>query len=96
MDGERMDISQARERLSEVLERVERTRRPIVLTSGGRDVGAILPLQMYRALIEDRDAVFEALAQAVAKQPEYPEEEIERDIAEAISAIRGKGAASRI
>lgn len=96
MDGERMDISQVRERLSEVLERVERTRRPIVLTSGGRDVGAFLPLQMYRALIEERDAVFEALAQAVAKQPQYPEEEVERDIAEAIAAIRGKGAASRI
>jgi prevent-host-death family protein len=91
-----MDISQAREGMREVLARVECTRRPVVLTSHGRDVGAFLPPKMYRALIEEREAVFEALAQAVAKQPEYPEEEVERDIAEAIAAIRGKGAASRI
>ncbi|HEY0037741.1 MAG TPA: type II toxin-antitoxin system Phd/YefM family antitoxin [Longimicrobium sp.] len=91
-----MDISEARERMGEVLARVECTRRPVVLTSDGRDVGAFLPLQMYRALIEEREALFEELAQAVAKQPQYPEEEVERDIAQAIAAVRGKGAASRI
>jgi prevent-host-death family protein len=96
MSAEQMDVSQARERLAEVLKRVEQTRRPVVLACGGREVGALVPMNTYRALIAAREARFDALAAAVAQQPQYPEEEVERDIAEALAEIRGKRATSRL
>lgn len=96
MSAERMDVSQVREQLAEVLKRVEETRRPVVLECGGREVGALVPMHTYRVLIEAREARFDALAKAVAEQPQYPEEEVEREIAEVLAEIRGKRATSRI
>jgi prevent-host-death family protein len=91
-----MDVSQVREKLAEVLKRVEETRRPVVLECAGREVGALVPMHTYRVLIEAREARFDALAAAVAQQPQYPEEELEREIAEVLAEIRGRRATSRI
>lgn len=96
MNVERIDVTLAREQLAELLIRVEETRRPIVLTCAGREVGALVPMHTYRVLIEAREARFDALAEAVAQQPQYPEEEVEREIAEVLAEIRGKRATSRI
>ncbi|HEY0025779.1 MAG TPA: type II toxin-antitoxin system prevent-host-death family antitoxin [Longimicrobium sp.] len=96
MSADRMDVSQVREKLAEVLKRVEETRRPVVLECAGREVGALVPMHTYRVLIEAREARFDALAAAVAQQPQYPEEELEREIAEVLAEIRGRRATSRI
>jgi PHD/YefM family antitoxin component YafN of YafNO toxin-antitoxin module len=91
-----MSVSEAREQLNEVLKRIEETRRPVVLECGGRELGALVPMHTYRVLIGAREARFDALAEAVAQQPQYPEEEVEREIAEVLAEIRGKGATSCI
>lgn len=96
MSAEKIDVSQAQDRLREVLERVEKTGRPVVLTCAGTEVGALVPMHTYRVLMEEREARHQEFLRAGERMPVYPEEEVERDIAEALAAIRGKGATSPV
>lgn len=96
MNVERMDIAQARERLSEVLKRVEKTRRPVLLTCDGHEVGALVPMQTLEFVVEAREARHQAFLRAGEQMPDYPEEEVERDIAEALAAVRRQGATSSL
>ena len=83
-----MEVVQAAEQLAQVVERVNRSYRPVVLEEAGREVGAILPIVAYRTLVAERESRFQALEDAVAKQLQYPEDEVDRDIAEALAAVR--------
>jgi PHD/YefM family antitoxin component YafN of YafNO toxin-antitoxin module len=90
MNVERVDISHTREHLPEVLMRVEKSRRPVVLEDGAREVGALVPIHTYRALIEEREALFEAFERGGERMPDYSEEELEPIIARAVAEARAK------
>lgn len=88
MKAEQLDISRAH--LPEVLMRVAESRRPVVLEDGGREVGALVPMHAYRALIEEREALFEAFERGGERIPDYSEEELEPIIARVVAEARGK------
>ncbi|HZG43917.1 MAG TPA: hypothetical protein VEY93_13200 [Longimicrobium sp.] len=47
-----------------------------------------MPIYMYRTLLGERTARAEAFRRAGERMPQYPDEEVERDIAEALAAVR--------
>jgi|AP12_2_1047962.scaffolds.fasta_scaffold30626_2 prevent-host-death family protein len=55
---------------------------------------ATIPLEAYEKLIAERDARFEVIKRIQSLQPDYPPEEVEREVAEAITRVRGQDAES--
>ncbi len=49
---------------------------------------SIIPMEMYERLIAEREARFQVLDRIRGCLPEVPPEEVERDVAEAVAAIR--------
>jgi hypothetical protein len=49
---------------------------------------AIIPVEMYERLIAEREARFRVLDRIRGRLPEVPPEEVERDVAEAVAAVR--------
>jgi hypothetical protein len=49
---------------------------------------AIIPMEIYERLIAEREARFQVLDRIRGHLPEVPPEEVERDVAEAVAAIR--------
>lgn len=90
MSVDRMPLSHARTQLAGLLKHVEEAQRPVVLEHGGREVGALLPMHIYRALIEQREMLWEAFDRAGERMPSYSEEELEEIIQAAVAEARGK------
>jgi hypothetical protein len=56
---------------------------------------AIIPVEMYERLIAEREARFRVLDRIRGRLPEVPPEEVERDVAEAMAAVRAGNAENR-
>jgi prevent-host-death family protein len=60
MKTERMQVPEAREQFGSLVARVRENRVPVVLEEGGRKVGAIIPMYMYRTWAE-RESLWEII-----------------------------------
>ena len=54
-----------------------------------------IPVEMYKRLIAEREARFRVLDRIRGRLPEVPPEEVERDVAEAVAAVRAGDAENR-
>lgn len=90
----RMGAREARQRFSEMLGRVHYGGETVILESAGKAMAAVVPLEMYRQMMEERDARFERLEKILreGRPADYTEEEVEADIAEALAAVRRQNA----
>jgi prevent-host-death family protein len=90
----RMGAREARQKFSELIGRVHYGGETVILESSGKPMAAVVPLGMYRQMMEEREARFERLHELLMEgQPvPYSEEEVEADVAEAIAAVRRKNA----
>lgn len=92
----RMGAREARQKFSELIGRVHYGGETVILESSGKPMAAVVPLEMYHRMMEERDAHFERIERTRQQnRPVYPEEEVEADIAEALAAVRGKNATGR-
>jgi prevent-host-death family protein len=91
----RMGAREARQKFSEMLGRVHYGGETVILESSGKPMAAVIPLNAYERLMQQRDADFAAFQQSIQDRPEYSEEEVEADVAEAIAFVRGKRAQGR-
>jgi len=91
----RMGAREARQRFSELLGRVHYGGETVILESSGKPMAAVIPLEAYDRLVQERDEKFEAFQQSIQNRPNVSEPEVEADIAEAISIVRGKRAPGR-
>jgi prevent-host-death family protein len=83
-----MGAREARQRFSELIGRVHYGGDTVILESSGKPMAAVIPLTMYRQMMEERDARFERLEKMKEGRPTFSEEEVEADIAEALAAVR--------
>ncbi|MDI6770165.1 MAG: type II toxin-antitoxin system Phd/YefM family antitoxin [Anaerolineales bacterium] len=51
---------------------------------------ATIPLEMYNKLVVERDARFAVIREIQENAPDLPEEEVEKDVMEAIERVRAK------
>jgi len=88
----RMGAREARQKFSEILGRVHYGGETVIVESSGKPMAAMVPLDVYRQMMEERDARFERLEKMKESRPVFSEEEVEADIAEALAAVRRQNA----
>ncbi len=88
----RMGAREARNRFADLLGRVHYGGETVIVERSGKPMVAVIPVALYERLIAEREARFQVLDRIRARLPEVPPEEVERDVAEAIAAVRAADA----
>ncbi len=83
---------EARSNFSHLLGQVHYGGQTVIIERSGRPMVAMIPADMYRQLIVEREARFQAIDRVRERLPELPQEEVERDVAEALAAVRADAA----
>lgn len=78
-----------RQKFAEILGKVGFGGDVAVVEKSGKPMAAIIPIEMYRQLVAEREARFQVIEKIRNSQKERPLEEIERDVNEAIQRVRG-------
>ena len=85
---ERVGANEARNRLADLLGNVHRGGQVVVVERSGKPMVAVIPVEMHEQVIAERDTRFQVLDRIRDRLPDIPEEEVARDVAEAIQAVR--------
>ena len=83
---------EARQRFAELLGRVGYGGEIAIVERSGKPMVAIIPVELYEQLVAEREARFQVLDRIRSKLPEIPGEEVEKDVSQAIDALRESGA----
>ena len=85
---ERIGAREARNNFADLIGNVHYGGRVVIVERSGRPMVAVIPVEMYQQLVAEREARFQILDRVRSRLPDVPEEEVERDVAEAIAAVR--------
>lgn len=91
----RMAAQDAGQNLSELLCRVQHGGETVILEDAGKPMAAVIPLEQYEKMMQEREAKFDAFQRSIRNRPAFSEEEVEADIADALAIVRGKRAPGR-
>jgi prevent-host-death family protein len=86
---------EARQRFADLLGRVGYGKEVAIIERSGKPMMALIPIELYEQLVEEREARFAVLERIRSRLPPVPIEEVEQDVEEAIKAVRGGHAAGR-
>lgn len=89
----RMGAREARSNFSQLLGRVHYGNEEVIVERSGKPMVAVIPIQVYEQLLAEREARFQVLDRIRNRLPDVSPEEVERDVDEAIAAVRDAGAA---
>jgi len=89
---ERISAREARQKFSHILGSVHYGGNTVIVERSGKPMVAVIPLETYERLVAEREARFQVLDRIRDRLPESAEDEVARDVAEAVSAVRGAGA----
>ena len=81
---------EARAQFSDLLGRVHYRGETVIVERSGKPMVAVIPIDLYKQFIADREARFEVIDRIHSRLPDRPEAEVEQDIAEAIAAVRAE------
>lgn len=84
----RMATQDAAQNLSELLCRVQREGVTVILEDAGKPMAAVIPLEQYEKRMEAREARFSVIDEIRDSVPDYPGDEVDEDIAEAVAYAR--------
>jgi prevent-host-death family protein len=79
---------EARQRFADLLGRVGYGGEVAIVERSGKPMVALIPVEVYEQLIAEREARFQVLDRIRSKLPEISEKEVEKDVSQAIDAIR--------
>ena len=85
----------ARSKFSELIGSVRFGKEEVIVERSGKPSAAMIPMETYERLIAERRARFEILERVRSRLPDISSEEIDRDVAEAVSKVRKGRAAGR-
>ena len=86
----RIGARDLRQKFAEILGKVGFGGDVAVVERSGKPMAAIIPIEMYRQLIAEREARFEIIEKIRNAQQVRPVEEMEKEVTEAIQRARGK------
>ncbi len=86
---------EAREKFSDLIGRVHYGGEVVIVERSSKPMVAMIPMELYAQLNRTRDEDFEIIDRFRREAPSLSEEEVERDISEAIVAARGERQAER-
>jgi prevent-host-death family protein len=84
----RMGAREARNNFADLLGRVGYGGQTVIVERSGKPMAALIPAEAYELLIAEREARFEVLDRIRSRLPELPLDEVDQDVAEAITAVR--------
>ncbi len=90
----RIGSREARNKFSELLGNVRFGKEEVIMERSGKPMAAMIPIETYERLIAERRTRFEVLESIRSHVPDITSEEIEKDIADAVSMIRESRAES--
>ena len=90
-----MGARDARNNFSDLLGSVHYGGQVVIVERSGKPMVAVIPVEMYRQVIGEREARFQVLDRVRSQVPDLPIEEVERDVAEATAAVRASRAHSQ-
>jgi len=67
----------------------------VIIERSGKPMVAVIPVEMYQAMIAEREARFAVVDQIQSRLPDVSAAEVEADVAEAVAAVRSAGAQGR-
>jgi prevent-host-death family protein len=79
---------QAKEHFAQLLQDVSRQSQTVVIEQAGQPMAVLISVEQYRQLKERRAAFFAMLDEVQQRTRQVPPEELEADIAEAVSAAK--------
>jgi prevent-host-death family protein len=79
---------QAKEQFGQLLQEVSHQSQSVVIEQAGQPMAVLIPVEQYRQLKEQRAAFFAMIDEARQHTSQVPPEELEADIAEAVSAVK--------
>lgn len=85
---ERIGAREARNNFSDLLGNVHYGGQVVIVERSGKPMVAVIPVQVYQQVIAEREARFQILDHIRGRAPDLPVEEVERDVAKAIAAVR--------
>jgi prevent-host-death family protein len=79
---------EARKRLGEILEGVYYRGDEVIIERAGKPMAVVLPMNRYEAIVRARERFFELMSKSWEFNKDVPLEQIERDVDEAVRAVR--------
>lgn len=79
---------EARSNFSHMIDEVHFGGQVVIVERSGRPMVAIIPIDDYRRLIAEREGRFQVFDEIRRRMPELSAKEVERDVTEAIAALR--------
>ena len=83
-----MGAKEARIKFADLIGSVRFGNEEVILERSGKPMAAMIPIETYKRLVTERRARFEVLDAIRSRLPDISQEEIESDIADAISKVR--------
>jgi prevent-host-death family protein len=78
----------ARDNFSDLMGRVYYSGETVIVNRSGKPMVAMISVEMYERLIAEREARFAVLDRIRQQLPDVSEEEVARDVADALAAAR--------
>lgn len=79
---------QARQNFADLLGKVGYGGETAIVERSGKPMAALVPIEVYKQMIAEREARFRVLDRIRSRIPDLPPEEIEQDVNQAIAALR--------
>jgi len=86
---------EARNRFADIMGSIRYGREEIIVERSGRPMAALIPVDTYERLVAERRTRFEVLDQIRSQLHDVAPEEIEKDVAQTIDALRTAHAEGR-
>lgn len=83
-----MGAREARAQFADLLGRVHYRGETVIVERSGKPMVAVIPIELYEQLVAEREARFAVIDQIRDKAPDVPEEEVYKDVAAALAAVR--------
>jgi prevent-host-death family protein len=84
----RIGMREARNHFADLLGQVRYGGQSVIIERAGKPMAAVVPVELFERIMSERELRFQKLDDLLRKIPEFPEDEVERDIAETIAAVR--------
>ena len=91
----RIGAREARNNFAHLLGSVHYGNQATIIERSGKPMVAVIPIAMYEQLVAEREARFQVLDRIRERLPDVPPEQVERDVAQAVAAVRAAHAARR-
>jgi len=90
-----VSAQEARNRFADIVGSVRYGGEEVIIERSSRPMAALIPVDTYERLVAERRSLFEVLDQIRSNLPDVAPEEIVKDIANAIDALRVANAEGR-